>query len=579
MTGERRLEGFQRLAQAVALALLLCLIPGQLTEANPGSGDEARSSGELLVRLSSGIAEEEATRFFAQHEMVIVKHISRIDVWLVTGADASPDTARAHLAQSNEVLWAELNGEVRAQGITPNDNFYQAQQWNLRLIGLPEAWVFTTGDTIPIAVIDTGIDLDHPDLAAKVWTNAGEVPGNGADDDGNGYVDDVNGWDFAYGDAIPQDENNHGSHVAGILAAHTDNTTGIAGVCWQSPIMPLQALKKDGNGNYDDVAEAIIYAADNGARVLNLSLGGEEYSQALADAVSYARSAGCIVVAAAGNDDYQPTPVLYPAALPETLAVAATTAGDEPWADSNRGPEIDVAAPGVGIFSASRSGSYYSGDGTSAATPHVSGLAALVWSLQGTLTAEQVTDVITSTIHDVYTPGWDQRTGWGRIDAQAAILHVIQPQVNLVADRASIVVGDERATLTATVTYSQGLPAPDGLTVAFLADLGSVAPALATTYGGQVTATFTSTQSGWASITASVGSDYQDVVSLEVEPYHVYLPITLWHCTTYAQVDSLMPTLITAVLENHRITDSPHNNVASLASRPKKRNSPACSCE
>lgn len=386
---------------------------------------------EVLVRLRSGMDEGSIHRLFAQQGLNVIKRIPRIDVWLVASSDTPAVTLARRLEQNSVVFWAEPNGLVHASGITPNDNFYQARQWNLRLIGLPEAWVFTTGDTRSIAVIDTGVDLDHPDLVAKIWTNLEEIPDNGEDDDGNGYVDDVHGWNFVHGDAAPQDDNSHGSHVAGIAAAHTDNNTGIAGVAWQSPIMPLKALNSHGDGAWADVAEAIIYAADNGARILNLSLGGGESSQTIEKAVAYAHSQGCFLVAAAGNSESQPRPVEYPAALPEVLAVAATTDSDTPWSYSNRGPEIDLAAPGVDVFSVNKSGSYYFSSGTSMATPHVSGLAALLWSLQPTLTAGQIGHVITSTAHDVYTLGWDRRTGWGRVDALAAVLEIESYRVYL----------------------------------------------------------------------------------------------------------------------------------------------------
>ncbi|MDY7076244.1 MAG: S8 family peptidase [Chloroflexota bacterium] len=420
------------------MALLLCLASGgptkfdawgspapqRVADSTRASEKDKDRSSELLVKLGGGLSEGEnenvALRFFARHNLDVVKRLPRIDVWLVASPEMPAATFAHHLERSNEVSWAEPNGLVHASGITPNDNFYQAQQWNLRLIGLPEAWLFTTGDARPIAIIDTGIDLDHPDLAAKVWTNPDEVPDNGVDDDGNGYVDDVHGWNFVTGSTLIL-EANHGTHVAGIAGAHTDNSIGVAGVSWQSPLIALQALNSSGDGNWADVAEAVIYAADNGAHVLNLSLGGEESSQTIEDAVLYARDQGCLVVAAAGNSQSQPAPVEYPAALPGVLAVAATTDSDAPWSRSNRGPQVDVAAPGADIFSTSRYSQYATMSGTSMATPHVSGLAALVWALQPTLTADQVAHVITSTAHDVYTPGWDQRTGWGRIDAQAAV--------------------------------------------------------------------------------------------------------------------------------------------------------------
>jgi len=387
--------------------------------------NEARPS-EILVKFRDDLDEGSARHSLAGHNLNIMMRIPRIDVWLVTSPELSATALVYYLEQSRDVLWAEHNGQVRASGaVTPYDNFYQAQQWNLRQIGLPEAWAFTTGDANPIAVIDTGIDLDHSDLAAKIWTNTDEIPGNGIDDDGNGYVDDVYGWNFV-NDSTLMLEASHGTHVAGIAGAHTNNGIGIAGVSWQSPLMQLQALRSNGDGAWADVAEAIIYAADNGARILNLSFGGEAPSQTIQDAVSYARSQGCLLVAATGNNQSQPTPVEYPAAFPGVLAVAATTAGDTLASFSNGGPQVDVAAPGVDIFSTSDHNQYAVMSGTSMAAPHVSGLAALVWSLQPALTADQVTHVITSTARDIYTPGWDPRAGWGRIDALAAI-RAIEP--------------------------------------------------------------------------------------------------------------------------------------------------------
>jgi subtilisin family serine protease len=415
------------------LALVLALLAGSQSRALDTSAEQKPLPDTLLVRARDGTPHEHVERLLASHGLHIERQIPRIDVWEVEGNTRMYDTLPAKLCLDPDVLWVEPNGSVHISGVVPNDPFYQVHQEHLRLIGLPEAWVFTTGDARPIAVIDTGVDLDHPDLAAKIWTNADEIPDNDVDDDGNGYVDDVRGWDFVNRDALPQDDHSHGSHVAGIAAAHTDNGEGIAGVAWQSPILPLKVLNNHGDGTFADVAEAIIYAAENGACILNLSLGGEEFSQTLQDAVTYAQSQGCLVVAAAGNSDTQPTPVEYPAALPEVVAVAATTDDDIPAPFSNRGPEVDIAAPGVDILSANNSGFYYFGNGTSMATPHVSGLASLIWSLQPTLTANQITHIITSTARDVHMPGWDPQTGWGRIDAQSATIAAVPQRAYLPA--------------------------------------------------------------------------------------------------------------------------------------------------
>ncbi len=378
---------------------------------------------EVLLKLGAPTKAGGVSSLITRHDLTIVKRIPRIDVWVVTRPQTPVAELARRLVQEKGVLWAEPNGRIYATGvITPNDTCYLPMQWNLRLVRLPEAWTITTGDETPIAVLDTGIDLDHADLAAKIWTNEGEIPGNGLDDDDNGYVDDVHGWNFVAGTALLAPEP-HGTHVAGIAAAHTDNQIGIAGVNWQSTVMPLQVLQ-NGSGSLDDLAEAIIYAADNGAQVLNLSLGGEieEDARKTVDAaIAHARSQGCLLVASAGNNRTQPYPVLYPANSPQVMAVTATTADDVPWSNSNRGPEVDVAAPGVGIYSLSTDDSYASMTGTSMAAPHVSGLAALIWSVRPALTADQVAHVITHTAQDTDTPGWDPRTGWGRIDALAAI--------------------------------------------------------------------------------------------------------------------------------------------------------------
>ncbi len=376
---------------------------------------------EVLLKLGPPAEVGSVRELIARHDLAVLKRIPRIDVWVVTRPQ-TPATELTHrLAQEEGVLWAEPNGRIYATGaITPNDTYYLPIQWNLRRIRLPEAWAITTGSEAPIAVLDTGIDLDHVDLAAKIWMNEAEIPGNGLDDDANGYVDDVHGWNFVAGTALLAAEP-HGTHVAGIAAAHTDNGIGIAGVSWQSTVMPLQVMQNR-TGEFADLAEGIIYAADNGARVLNLSLGGDlngqNPPQTVEEAIAYARGRGCLLVVSSGSTDGA---VLYPASSPETLAVAATTTTDAVWSDSNRGPEVDVSAPGAGIYSLSTDDRYTTMTGTSQAAPHVSGLAALIWSRQPILTADQVAHIITDTAQDVNAAGWDEWTGWGRIDALNAI--------------------------------------------------------------------------------------------------------------------------------------------------------------
>jgi type VII secretion-associated serine protease mycosin len=266
-------------------------------------------------------------------------------------------------------------------------------------IKAPEAWEITTGTDIIIAIVDTGVDLNHPDLNDKI----------------------VAGYDFVNNDDTAQDDHGHGTHVAGIAAAETDNATGVAGVSWGAKIMPVKVLDASGSGSYSDVAEGVLYACDHGAQIINLSLGGDYNSATLRSAVQTAHADGCLIVAAAGNG--YGNGVDYPARYEVVMAVAATTSSDKRASFSDYGPEVDVAAPGVSICSTFLDDTYncYYG-GTSMATPHVAGLAALVWSANSCLTNDQVRDLIESTADDLGSAGKDNYFGWGRINAHQAVV-------------------------------------------------------------------------------------------------------------------------------------------------------------
>jgi subtilisin family serine protease len=328
------------------------------------------------------------------------------------------------LGDDQNVLAIEVDQRVQAT-LTPNDTYW-AQQWGPSKTRVSAAWDATTGrESIVIAVLDTGIDLDHSDLAGQVWMNPGEVPENGLDDDENGQVDDIYGWRFGQDqDDDIADDHGHGTHVSGIIAARGNNQTGIAGMAWGCRIMVVKVLDYKGDGYYSDVANGLVYATDNGARIANLSLGGDEPSQVIKDAVDYARAHGTLVVAAAGNTRSE---VLYPAAYEGALAIAASDQNDRRAPYSNHGPEVDLAAPGSSIYSTCVGNSYCYKSGTSMAAPHVSGLAALIWSVYPDHTAAQVTERLQETAQDIESPGWDEYTGWGRIDAQNALVAMEAP--------------------------------------------------------------------------------------------------------------------------------------------------------
>jgi thermitase len=412
-----------RRALCRALLAVALLLGSRLPGSARAQEMAAQPERPLLVRLPDGVAPEEAPAYLATLGLEALAPIPRIHVWRARPLPGEQGSLQAlQQALAADVVWIEEDGLAQAQDLVPNDPYYATYQWNLPLVGLEQAWAWSTGSDVVVAIIDSGMHLTHPDLAARLWVNPGEIAGNGLDDDGNGYVDDVHGWDLVDDDAHPQDLHGHGTHVAGIAGAHTNNAVGVAGVAWGASHMALRVLDAAGDGAWSDVAEAIIYAADNGARVLNLSLGGSTFSQTLADAVVYAQSKGCLIVAAAGN---RATPILFPAALAGVVAVGATTSSDGHLSSYSRGPQMDVAAPGIGIYSTRwltpTISTYGTMSGTSMATPHVSGVAALLWAHQPALTPVQVTYVITSTAKDVYTAGWDEFTGWGRIDARAAM--------------------------------------------------------------------------------------------------------------------------------------------------------------
>lgn len=290
--------------------------------------------------------------------------------------------------------------------VNPNDPYYN-QQWNLKLMNLPLAWSITTGtDIITIAVIDTGVDFSHEDLSGIF----------------------VNGYDFVENDDYPQDEDGHGTHVVGIIAALTNNNKGVAGVAWgqRVKIMPLKIIGRDGSGTDFDFAKAVIYAVDRGAKIINVSLGASGSSSLAYAAVRYAHQNDVVIVCAAGNEN---GPVNYPAAYPETIAVGAVTANGTRAPYSNFGPQLDVVAPGGDaqalILSTypvylSPYTKYVGIAGTSMAAPHVTGLIALMIS-QGIVGVENIKNVLRRTAVDLGPSGYDIYYGAGLVDAYGAV--------------------------------------------------------------------------------------------------------------------------------------------------------------
>ena len=355
--------------------------------------------------------------------------------------DVPLETLKAAYEQSPFVDAVEYNylRPTLAEAVVPNDPKY-SEQWSLPLMRLPQAWAIEKGDRgVVIAIIDSGIDYRHDDLAPKVWINSDEVPDNGLDDDGNGYVDDIYGWDFTdapnlqgegdyiEGDNEPIDEKGHGTHVAGIAGAMPDNGIGIAGVAWESPLMAIRAgLSLGGTSRMqdDDSAAAIVYAADNGASIINMSWGSERRSFVIQDAIDYAYARGLVLVAAAGNS--QKPEAIFPAGYRKVIAVASTEQNQQRFYQSNFGASIDIGAPGNVILSTQINNQYRLLTGTSMASPHVAGVAALMLAKRPGLTHEEVRHILINTADPVYQEDSDELderfVGAGTVNAERALL-------------------------------------------------------------------------------------------------------------------------------------------------------------
>ena len=334
--------------------------------------------------------------------------------------------------------------QTQASEIIPNDPRFE-EQWNLSLIEMPGAWAIEKGDPeVIVAVVDTGFDYTHEDLASQTWVNADEIPDNGIDDDNNGYIDDVRGWDFSEppssdgsgksqnGDNDPIDESGHGTHVAGIIGAAVDNDVGIAGIAWNCTLMPIRGAGVEGIRD-DRSAAAIVYAVDNGARVINMSWGGRERSFVLRDAVDYAYARGVLMIAASGNASEGAS--IFPAGYRQVISVAATEQHKQKFYQSNFGASIDIGAPGNVIVSTQINNRYRPLSGTSMATAHVSGVAALIISKRPSLTHQEVRQILLSTADPITES--PELVGAGNLNAARALMasgslkaHILSPEAH-----------------------------------------------------------------------------------------------------------------------------------------------------
>ncbi len=372
--------------------------------------------------------------------VVLARAADLADIFVLRFTDArARDDAADRLAHDPDVLYVEplfaiavtrpgslagdrrdLDAEVQGgAGVVPEDSLY-AEQWALPQIGMPEVWAGGTGTPgILVGIVDTGIEADHPDLSPNLAENALEAQGlPGIDDDENGFVDDIRGWNFLAGNSDVEDGFGHGSHIAGLIGAAADGR-GTVGVTWQVGLLPVRMFDDAGRGTNLAGAQGITYAADRGAHIINMSWGTSRLSRVIEDAVAYASAAGAVLVASAGNSGDRITEN-FPAAFDQVIAVGATTATDAVAGFSNRGPRLDLVAPGVDILSTQRGG-YSVLSGTSQSAALVSGVLAHLRYRHPELEAEELRSVLRLAALDLGRPGWDPAFGAGRLDAASAL--------------------------------------------------------------------------------------------------------------------------------------------------------------
>lgn len=380
---------------AVLLTAIVAL-PGLTEGPALGSGDPATpAAGEIIVKFREGTNARVETRVHLREDGLPVEELGeaqKVDLPDGTSIEEAVRDYEAH----GVVEYAEPNHILRVAAL-PNDPEL-GSQWALVTIRAAAAWGLALGEpSVIVAVIDTGVRASHPDLAGQV----------------------LPGYDFVNQDSNADDDHGHGTLIAGVIAARYNNNVGVSGLAPGVRILPIKALSANGIGTDFDVAKGIRWAADKGAKIVNLSLGGPEESKSMQEAVDYAHARGVTVIAAAGNEGK--SSIYYPAAGRNVIAVGATDRSDRRAGFSNYGKGLSVTAPGVAVLTTSYKGDYSYVSGTSIATPHVAGLAALMVSRNPSLVPDQVQDLMQRATADLGKGGWDAEFGHGRIDAPGAV--------------------------------------------------------------------------------------------------------------------------------------------------------------
>jgi thermitase len=386
----------------VFASLAIYIVYTSMASDGETQGPELKIAGEyapdrILVRFKPGTRGEKQREVANRNGLEQIDEIKQIEVKVLKIKDKGNVAAKIKaLSKNPNIIYAEPDYIVKAE-LIPNDPHYP-RQWGLPVVGAPESWDVTSGsNSVTIAIIDSGIDLSHPDLVGRI----------------------VPGYDFVNNDNDPDDDNGHGTHVAGIAGAIGNNSTGVAGVNWGAKLMPVKVLRSSGGGYSSDVAKGITYAADQGAQVINMSLGGSDSTGALSSAADYAYGKGSTLIAASGNSGN--SVLMWPAAHEKVIAVGSlrdsTTLSDF----SNYGKGLSLVAPGESIYNLWLNSGYATKSGTSMAAPLVSGVAAMILGINPSLSSDLIQSTMESTATDLGDPGFDIYFGHGRINAEAAV--------------------------------------------------------------------------------------------------------------------------------------------------------------
>ncbi len=372
---------------------------------------------QVVVKIKDNIDVSKISEPLSKQKIANIEQSETDDNLYIINITGDVNKTIAEYKKDPSIEYAEPN-YIATLALIPNDPNFTSQYHHTNLQN-NLSWNFTTGSSsIKIAIIDTGVQWDHPDLSANIWNNTAENCTNSIDDDSNGKIDDCRGWDFVNNDSNPTDDHGHGTHVAGIAAATGNNSINVAGVCWNCTIMPVKAFNSGGSGTYTDIADALHYAADNGAKIISMSFTGPDAST-LSDAIKYAYSKNATLIAAAGNSNTNSKSSSYPAAYDEVIAVGSTDSSDTKSSFSNYGSWVDVSAPGSSILSTYINNATTTLSGTSMATPIISGIVGLILSKNSTFKQDQVRTLLRSTIDPISSP--TVYIGTGRVNSFKAV--------------------------------------------------------------------------------------------------------------------------------------------------------------